>query len=143
MQADSKQITRLLKTARGQIDGILKMVEEDRYCIDISHQISACEAVLKRANKEVLAAHMTHCVHDAVNSDDCDQKIDEMIKVLDNLFTKFPTTPIGIVSPTPWYKFPTTAPNNDMELYVQKLELICKRRDVVYTYNIINAKIVL
>ncbi len=85
MQADSKQITRLLKTARGQIDGILKMVEEDRYCIDISHQISACEAVLKRANKEVLAAHMTHCVHDAVNSDDCDQKIDEMIKVLDSL----------------------------------------------------------
>ena len=85
MQADSKQITRLLKTARGQIDGILKMVEEDRYCIDISHQISACEAVLKRANKEVLAAHMTHCVHDAVNSDDSDQKIDEMIKVLDSL----------------------------------------------------------
>lgn len=85
MQADSKQITRLLKTARGQIDGILKMVEEDRYCIDISHQISACEAVLKRANKEVLVAHMTHCVHDAVNSDDCDQKIDEMIKVLDSL----------------------------------------------------------
>ena len=66
-----------------------------------------------------------------------------LLRELDNLFTKFPTTPIGIVSPTPWYKFPTTAPNNDMELYVQKLELICKRRDVVYTYNIINAKIVL
>ena len=37
MMADKKQVTRLLKTARGQIDGILKMVEEDRYCIDISH----------------------------------------------------------------------------------------------------------
>ena len=59
--ADKKQITRLLKTARGQIDGILKMVEEDRYCIDISHQIMASEAILKRANKEVLKAHMTHC----------------------------------------------------------------------------------
>ena len=81
MMADKKQITRLLKTARGQIDGILKMVEEDRYCIDISHQIMASEAILKRANKEVL----THCVHDAVNSEDCDQKIEEMIKVLDNL----------------------------------------------------------
>ena len=41
--------------------------------------------LLKRANKEVLKAHMTHCVHDAVNSKDCDQKIEEMIKVLDNL----------------------------------------------------------
>lgn len=85
MQADKKQITRLLKTARGQIDGILKMVEEDRYCIDISHQISASEAVLRRANKEVLAAHMAHCVHDAVGSEDCEEKIEEMIKVLDSL----------------------------------------------------------
>ena len=66
MMADKKQVTRLLKTARGQIDGILKMVEEDRYCIDISHQIMASEAILKRAK-------------------DCDQKIEEMIKVLDNL----------------------------------------------------------
>ena len=48
MMADKKQVTRLLKTARGQIDGILKMVEEDRYCIDISHQIMASEAILKR-----------------------------------------------------------------------------------------------
>ena len=45
MMADKKQITRLLKTARGQIDGILKMVEEDRYCIDISHQIMASEDI--------------------------------------------------------------------------------------------------
>lgn len=63
MMADKKQVTRLLKTARGQIDGILKMVEEDRYCIDISHQIMASEAILKRANKEVLKAHMTHCYY--------------------------------------------------------------------------------
>ncbi len=85
MKADQKQITRLLKTARGQIDGILKMVEEDRYCIDISHQLMACEAVLKKANKEILGAHMKHCVHDAINSDDQDKKIDEMIKVIDSL----------------------------------------------------------
>jgi len=85
MKADKKQVTRLLKTARGQIDGILKMIEEDRYCIDISHQIMASEAILKKANKEVLGAHMKHCVHDAVNSEDQDKKIDEMIRVLDTL----------------------------------------------------------
>ena len=39
MKADKAQINRLLKTARGQIDGILKMVEEDRYCMDIAHQL--------------------------------------------------------------------------------------------------------
>ena len=57
MMADTKTILRLLKTARGQMDGILKMVEENRYCIDISQQLMAAEAILNRANKEILAAH--------------------------------------------------------------------------------------
>ena len=47
MQADRKKITRLLKTAKGQIDGVLNMVEENSYCMDISNQILACMGVLK------------------------------------------------------------------------------------------------
>ncbi len=85
MQADKKQVTRLLKTARGQIDGILKMIEDDRYCIDISTQLMATQAILKRANKEIIGAHMKHCVHDAIESQDADQKINEMMTVLDKL----------------------------------------------------------
>jgi DNA-binding FrmR family transcriptional regulator len=85
MQADKKQVTRLLKTAKGQINGILKMIEEDRYCIDISNQIMATQAVLKRANKEIIGEHMKHCVHDALSSDDADKKIEEMIGVIDQL----------------------------------------------------------
>ena len=85
MKADQKQITRLLKTARGQIDGIIKMIEDDRYCIDISNQIMATQAILKRANKEIIGAHMKHCVHDAIESQDADQKINEMMTVLDKL----------------------------------------------------------
>ena len=61
MMADEKKILRLLKTARGQMDGIIRMVEEDRYCIDISQQLMATEAILNRANKEILAAHLRHC----------------------------------------------------------------------------------
>ena len=45
MQADHEAIKRRLKTARGQIDGLIKMVEEDRYCIDISTQVMAAEAM--------------------------------------------------------------------------------------------------
>ncbi len=56
MQADRKKIERLLKTARGQIDGILRMVEEDRYCMDISAQVTATEAILKKVNNEVIRA---------------------------------------------------------------------------------------
>lgn len=58
MQADKKKVGTLLKTARGQIDGILNMIEEDRYCIDISHQLMATMAILNKANKEVLSAHL-------------------------------------------------------------------------------------
>lgn len=47
MQADKDTILRLLRTARGQIDGIMKMVEEDRYCMDISNQLLATQSVLK------------------------------------------------------------------------------------------------
>ena len=49
MKADHAQVNRLLKTARGQIDGILKMVEEDRYCLDVSSQIMAAQSILKKA----------------------------------------------------------------------------------------------
>ena len=53
MMADEKKVLRLLKTARGQMDGIIKMVEENRYCIDISQQLMATEAILNRANKDL------------------------------------------------------------------------------------------
>jgi len=46
MKADHKQVTKLLNMAKGQIEGILKMVEEDRYCIDISNQLLATTAML-------------------------------------------------------------------------------------------------
>ena len=53
MQADKKKISRLLKIARGQMDGILQMVEEDRYCIEISQQLMATEAILNKVNKDI------------------------------------------------------------------------------------------
>lgn len=85
MKADKNKITRLLKTARGQIDGILRMIEDDRYCIDISNQIMAADAVLKKANKEVLSAHMKCCVAEAMDSEDSDKKIDELVSLIDKL----------------------------------------------------------
>ena len=82
MMADQKTVLRLLKTARGQIDGILKMVEEDRYCIDISTQVMAAEAMLNRANKEILTAHLKHCVNTAQTLEEREEKIDELVDML-------------------------------------------------------------
>ncbi|OUO76817.1 transcriptional regulator [Blautia sp. An249] len=82
MQADEKKIRRLLKTARGQIDGILKMVDENRYCIDISQQLMATEAILNKVNKEILTAHLKNCVSQAETQEEKEEKIDELVSML-------------------------------------------------------------
>ncbi len=63
---DSQKAIDLLKTARGQMDAILRMVEEDRYCIDVSKQVHASIALLKKANIVILKQHMNTCVKDAI-----------------------------------------------------------------------------
>ena len=82
MMADEKKVLRLLKTARGQMDGIIKMVEEDRYCIDISTQVMAAEAMLNRVNQEILTAHLKHCVNTAHTQEEREKKIDELVDML-------------------------------------------------------------
>ena len=82
MMADQKAVLRLLKTARGQLDGIIKMVEDDRYCIDISQQVMATEAILNKVNKEILAAHLKHCVKEADDQQAREEKIDEFVSTL-------------------------------------------------------------
>ncbi|MBQ2700248.1 MAG: metal-sensing transcriptional repressor [Clostridia bacterium] len=85
MQANHEAIKRLLLTARGQLDGLLKMVEEDRYCMDISNQLLATTAVLKKTNQEVLKAHLEGCVRNALSSEERETKIDEIVRLLDKL----------------------------------------------------------
>lgn len=82
MKAEKNKVVPLLKTARGQIDGILNMIEEDRYCVDISHQIMAAAALLGKANREVLAAHLKTCVKAAQSEQERDKKIDELIEIM-------------------------------------------------------------
>jgi DNA-binding FrmR family transcriptional regulator len=72
-----------LKTAGGQIDGIIRMIGEDRYCIDVSNQIQAAIALLKKANLIVLKQHMNTCVADAVRAKDGSEKIAEISKILE------------------------------------------------------------
>lgn len=85
MKADKDKVGRLLKTARGQIDGILRMVEEDRYCVDISNQVMAVESILRKANYEIIKAHMQSCVRQAFEDGSADEKIDEIIALIDKM----------------------------------------------------------
>jgi len=85
MKADHDEVKRLLKTARGQIDGIIKMIDDDRYCMDVNTQILAATSVLRKANKLVLKAHMESCVREAVEEGKSEEKIDELIRLIDKM----------------------------------------------------------
>lgn len=76
----------LLKTARGQLDAIINMVENDRYCMDISKQILAVQGLLKKTNLEILKKHMNSCVKDAFEEGNGEEKIDEIMLILDKYY---------------------------------------------------------
>ena len=61
-------VLKRLKRIEGQVRGLSRMVEDDRYCIDIITQISAVRAALRRAEEEILRDHVAHCVQDAIAS---------------------------------------------------------------------------
>ena len=72
MNNERKKALQSLKTARGQIDGIIKMIEDDRYCVDISNQIMAAQSLLKKSNLIILEKHLQTCVKDACMNDNGD-----------------------------------------------------------------------
>lgn len=75
-----------LNRIEGQVRGISRMLEEDRYCIDVLTQLRAARAALARVESQMLKDHMAHCVEDAIVSGDAKQqrkKIGELIELLD------------------------------------------------------------
>ena len=86
MKHETKKIcaTRL-KRIEGQVRGVLKMVDDDRYCIDVITQVQAITAALKKVEGEILKDHVTHCVEHAIASGDKRaqrDKIEELVEVL-------------------------------------------------------------
>jgi len=84
---EKPNITALKRLARieGQVRGITKMVEEERYCIDVVRQIQAVKAALTGLEGVVLNDHLATCVETALNSEDINQrreKVEELVAVL-------------------------------------------------------------
>lgn len=79
-----KESSRLnLKTARGMIDGILKMIDGDRYCIDISKQVLSSIALLRKANLEILRGHIKTCVAEAIKEGESEEKMQELFEIIE------------------------------------------------------------
>jgi DNA-binding FrmR family transcriptional regulator len=84
----SEQVTTRLKKIEGQIRGILKMIEENRYCIDILSQTRAVVSAIRKVEDIIMYRHLHTCVSDSMkggNREDRDKKIDEIIEI----FSKF------------------------------------------------------
>ena len=73
-----KRVNRL----EGQVRGVGRMIEEDRYCIDIVNQLSAVQAAARELSLQLLEGHVRHCVMDAAQTDDAEPKLRELVETL-------------------------------------------------------------
>ena len=76
----AKRLTRI----EGQVRGLSRMVADDRYCIDILHQITAVRRALEKVALKVMGSHMESCVSEAVRSHDGKKKIKELMETIDH-----------------------------------------------------------
>jgi DNA-binding FrmR family transcriptional regulator len=86
MQTSAKaSVRKRLQRIEGQVRGLARMVEGDRYCIDIVTQIAAVSAALRAVEDEILRDHVAHCIEHAIasgNKDEQRQKVAELMDVL-------------------------------------------------------------
>lgn len=82
-QSTQRTIIHRLKIARGHLDKVITMAENDEYCIDIIHQSLAVQAALKQADAVILKNHMETCVADAIKKGDSKEVIEEVMKVME------------------------------------------------------------
>ncbi len=83
--ADHRQDLARLKRIRGQVEGVERMIQENRYCLDIVNQIRSIQAALRSTEALVMDRHIRHCVADAIQARDprlAEEKINELLKLL-------------------------------------------------------------
>jgi len=79
------QVQGRLKRIEGQVRGLQKMVEEDRYCIDVLTQVSAVKAALDAVALQLLQEHTAHCVVEAIQAGDGAEKVRELNQAVERL----------------------------------------------------------
>ena len=86
--ATKAEVMKRLRRIEGQVGGLHRMVEGDRYCVDVLTQINAVRAALHKVEEKILHDHVSHCVADAFASGDVtDQrhKVDELITTIEKM----------------------------------------------------------
>jgi CsoR family transcriptional regulator, copper-sensing transcriptional repressor len=87
-QATKTEVTKRLRRIEGQVGGLLRMVEDDRYCVDLLTQINAVRAALHKVEEKILHDHVSHCVAEAFASGDVTEqrhKVEELITTIERM----------------------------------------------------------
>ncbi len=79
---EKQQLLNRLKRVEGQVRGLQKMIEDDRYCVDVLVQISAIQSALKRVGFNLMERHTKTCVANAIEEGNGEHHIDELMKVM-------------------------------------------------------------
>lgn len=82
MAEHHRRVANRLKTARGHLDGIIRMVEREAYCPDVMKQLSAVQGTLERTSREVLRHHLETCVAKAMREGRTEEIVDELMETL-------------------------------------------------------------
>ncbi|TMC03350.1 MAG: metal-sensitive transcriptional regulator [Chloroflexi bacterium] len=82
---DKEEVRRRLRRIGGQVRGLEKMIDEDRYCIDVLTQVSAVKAALESVALLLLEDHVDHCVTDAIRAGDGTEKVLELTSAIERL----------------------------------------------------------
>jgi DNA-binding FrmR family transcriptional regulator len=88
MHADSKAIHNRLRRIEGQVRGVARMIDEDKYCVDVVTQVAAIQAALDKVSLGLLDGHIRGCVRDEIKAGGGEARVDELLEVMDRVLRR-------------------------------------------------------
>ena len=83
-----QQLQTRLRRIEGQVRGVARMIEQDKYCVDVVTQVAAIQAALDKVSLGLLDGHIRGCVRDEIRSGGGDAKVDELLQVMDRVLRR-------------------------------------------------------
>ena len=85
---EKQQLQARLRRIEGQVRGVARMIDEDKYCVDVVTQVAAIQAALDKVSLGLLDGHIRGCVREEIESGGGDAKVDELLQVMDRVLRR-------------------------------------------------------
>ena len=83
-----QQLQTRLRRIEGQVRGVARMIDQDKYCVDVVTQVAAIQAALDKVSLGLLNGHIRGCVREEIRSGGGDAKVDELLQVMDRVLRR-------------------------------------------------------